>query len=297
MTHRILVTGRRGQLAGAIAAADPSGLDVQVIGRPDLDLTDPASIDAVLDKMQPDLIVNTAAYTDVDGAEREPDACRAVNADGARDLAEAARQRGLALMHISTDCVFDGRSDHAYREIDGPSPLSVYGASKLAGEEAVCQLVPRHLVIRVSWVFSRFGSSFPEAMLRLARERDSVSVVSDQRGCPTHAEDLAAGLLEMAAQALRPGFGDWGLYHLAGSGQTDRASMAAAIFADSAGFGGPSARVRPVLTADYGAPANRPLNARLDSGKVADRFGVELPHWRRRLRECVRELVTQGDRA
>ncbi len=295
MTDRILVTGKRGQLASAIANVQSSDAEVHCIGRPDLNLTSPASIEAVLEDVQPHLILNTAAYTNVDGAEREPDACFAVNANGVGHLAEAVARRGLALIHISTDCVFDGEAERAYRENDRPRPLSVYGASKLAGEEAVCKQVPRHLVIRVSWVFSRFGSTFPRTMLRLAQEKDFLSVVCDQTGCPTHAEDLAAGLLRISAMSLRPGFCDWGLYHLAGTGETDRASMATAIFDDSINFGGPAAQVEPVLTADYHTPANRPLNARLDSGKIAEVFGVQLPHWRKRLRECVRELVLDGD--
>lgn len=295
MANRVLVTGKRGQLATAIANERPGDLDIHCVGRPELDLTSPASIDAVLDDVKPQLVLNTAAYTNVDGAEKAAEHCFDVNANGVAHLARAAARRGMVLVHISTDCVFDGTGEHAYREDDIARPLSVYGASKLAGEEAVGEFVSHHLIIRVSWVFSRFGSSFPRTMLRLAKENEHLSVVCDQTGCPTHAQDLAAGLLSISAAALRPGFAEWGVYHLAGTGETDRASMATAIFDDSRSFGGPTARVEPVETAAYHTPARRPLNARLDSGKAADVFGVRLPHWRQRLRDCVRELVMHGD--
>ncbi len=294
MARQLLVIGRQGQLASALAhAADGlAAFDVECVGRPQVDLARPDSIAAVIDRVQPDLILNAGAYTNVDAAESEPELCHAVNATGAGHLARAAEAHRLALIHISTDCVFDGQAAHAYRETDPARPLSAYGVSKLAGEDAVREIATRSLVVRVSWVFSRFGASFPRTMLALARTRDTLRVVSDQFGCPTHAEDLAGGLLQMADAALASNFDGWGLYHLAGRGDTDRASMARAIFAQSRLLDGPQARVEPVLTSDYGAPANRPLNARLDSMRAEETFGVRLPEWQARLDDCVRELLT-----
>lgn len=288
---RILVIGRSGQVAQALAHV--GGERVHCAGRGEADLLDPDSLAGTLDRYTPSAVINTGAYTSVDAAEAEPDLCRALNVDGPAALARACAARGIPLVHLSTDCVFDGTKDAPYTPTDAPAPLGVYGQTKLEGEQAVRQLAEKSLVVRVSWIFSRFGGNFVRTMLRVAGSRDEVSVVDDQYGCPTHAPDLAAALLEIAGQIARPDFSAWGIYHLAGAGMTERADMARQIFEVSARIGGPSARVIPVATADYPTPAQRPLNARLDMSETTRVFGVSLPDWRDGLEQAVPVLVEE----
>ena len=287
----ILVIGRNGQLAQALAHV--GGARVHCAGRDEADLLDPQSLAAALDRHGPKSVINAGAYTSVDGAESEPEACRALNVDGPEALARLCAEREIPLVHLSTDCVFDGDRDTPYRPQDATAPLGVYGRSKLDGERAVLAVAPRSLIVRVSWIFSQFGSNFVATMLRLARTRDEVSVVNDQYGCPTFAPALAASLLEIASAAARPDFEAWGVYHLAGAGETDRASMAERIFRESARHGGPVARVRGVATVDYPTPARRPLNARLDMSDTVRVFGTGLPDWTDGLEQTVRQLVTE----
>ena len=297
--HRILVAGRSGQLAQALAAgAASAGLRLETFGRPGFDLASPEAMSETVARFRPGMVINAAAYTDVDGAEKNTEEARQINEAGAGHLARIAKARNIPIMHISTDCVFDGSSPDPYTETDMPRPLGAYGRSKLAGELAVAATNPRHLIVRVSWVFSPYGRTFVRTMLDLADTRDEVTVVSDQIGYPTHADDLAGGLLSMARHCLTlPDFDAWGIYHLAGPGETDRARMAEAVFADSHAYGGPVATVKPVLTSDYPTPARRPLNARLGSDKAGHVFGLRLPHWRARLTDCVRALLVERQRA
>lgn len=295
-TRRILVIGRSGQLAHAFAAIETPNAKVICLGRPDVDLTEPNTLEAAIDRVEPHVLINAAAYTSVDGAESEPEAAALLNVEGPRQLALACERHGRPLIHISTDCVFDGRLDRPYRETDACNPLGVYGRTKLDGENAVLETHKQSLVVRVSWIFSRFAGNFVKKMLTLAHENCELRVVNDQLGCPTHAEDLANGLVTMGRAIAAPSFTDWGIYHLAGSGETNRASQARAVFEDSARLGGPVASIAGVATVDYPTPAQRPLNARLNSEKAAATFGIVLPHWRERLRSCVEELVRDGTR-
>jgi dTDP-4-dehydrorhamnose reductase len=287
----ILVIGRSGQVAQALAALNRPHMIFA--GRPDVDLADAQSLNRLLESKRAAIVINTGAYTSVDGAESEPEAARAVNAEGPGDLAAQCARVGIPLIHLSTDCVFDGRKTSPYAPDDTVGPLGVYGDTKLAGERAVATIVPRHLIVRVSWIFSQYGSNFVRTMLSAARTREEVTVVDDQFGCPTHAPALAAALVKIADAASAPGFAAWGTYHLAGAGETDRASMTRAIYAESARRGGPEARVRAVSTADYPTPAARPLNARLDMTRTTDVFGVTLPDWRIGLSDTVAEILKE----
>jgi dTDP-4-dehydrorhamnose reductase len=287
----VLVLGKQGQLAQCLAAAKRK--DVICMGRPDVDLTDTASMARALDTARPSVVINAAAYTFVDKAESEPDLCFAVNRDGPAELAKLCAARGIVLMHVSTDCVFDGKKDGPYEPSDAAHPLGVYGRSKLEGERAVAAACPRHLIVRVQWVFSEYASNFVRTMLTLAQTRSEVTVVDDQIGYPTYCPDLAAGLLKMADTAVEPGFSDWGTYHLAGLEEMDRASMADAIFAASRYVGGPSAQVIGVPTADYPTPAKRPLNSRLASSMAFRKFGLRLPDWKAGLAKSVGVLVPE----
>lgn len=285
----ILVTGKQGQLARSLASANRK--DLVCVGRPDLDFTMPGSLAAVLDAAKPDAVINAAAYTFVDKAESDAAAAFAINRDGPAELARLCAARGIVLIHVSTDCVFDGEKAGPYEPDDPPAPLGVYGQSKWEGELAVAEACPQHLIVRVSWVFSEYAGSFVRTMLTLAQTRDEVTVVDDQVGYPTYCPDLAAGLLTMADAALKPGFAGWGTYHLAGLDEMDRASMADAVFAASRHAGGPSAQVIGVPTAEYPTPAKRPLNARLASTRALRTFGLRLPDWNAGLQKSVQVLV------
>ena len=287
----ILVIGRTGQVAQALAHVGGAG--VICLGRPDADLKFDASLERALDRHAPTAVINAGGFTLVDKAEAEPDEARALNVDGPRALARACSARGIPLVHLSTDCVFDGELSRPYRPDDATSPICIYGQTKLDGELAVAEELDRHLIVRVSWIFSRFGHNFVRTMLSLARTRDRVSVVSDQVGCPTHAPALASALLGMANRIAEPGFSAWGTYHLAGRGETDRASLARDIFTVSARSGGPVAAVDDVLTSAYPTPARRPLNARLDMTRTKDVFGVTLPAWQEGLAEAVPVLIQE----
>lgn len=292
---RIAVTGRSGQVAACLAErGNEAGHEVVAIDRPALDLaeTDCTGMIAALRAARPDVIVSAAAYTAVDRAEREPDAAFAVNAAGPGRLAQSAAALGLPLVHLSTDYVFSGGGERPWREDDAGGPLGVYGASKLAGEQAVLDAQPDTAILRTAWVYSPFGANFVKTMLRLAGERDEVAVVADQCGNPTSALDIADGILAVAARlagsrdpALR------GVFHMTAAGATSWAEFAEAIFAESAARGGPSARVRRIATADYPTAARRPVNSRLDCSRLAQAYGIRLPAWQASLAIVVGRLL------
>lgn len=287
----ILVIGRQGQLARSLAATGRS--DVICMGRPEADLADQEGIARLMADVRPRIVLNAGGFTKVDAAEAQQDEAFALNRDGPANLARLCATAGIPLIHVSTDCVFDGNQARPYEPGDRPAPLSVYGRSKLAGEQAVSALLPRHLIVRVSWVFSEHADNFVRTMLKLASQREVISVVRDQVGYPSYCPDLAAGLLAMSDHVLRPEFDAWGTYHLAGEERMDRASMAEAIFAESRLVGGPAARVEGVLTVDYPTPAKRPLNARLQSDYTAAVFGIRLPEWRIGLKQTVKVLAPE----
>jgi dTDP-4-dehydrorhamnose reductase len=290
---RILVTGTEGQVARALAErAKPHGVDVVLLGRPALDLTDPGSVRRVIGETAGDVVVNAAAYTAVDQAENEPDLARAVNETGAGAVAEAARARNMPIIQISTDYVFDGSGARPYRETDPVAPLGVYGRTKLAGEEAVASAHPDHAILRTAWVYSPFGKNFVRTMLRVARDREEVSVVADQHGSPTSALDIADGIIAVAGNLVtRPqGASLRGVFHMCGAGYTTWADLAAEIFAVSRRLGGPCAGVRRIATTDYPTPAKRPANSRLDCSKLREAHGVSLPDWQKSVAECLQRL-------
>jgi dTDP-4-dehydrorhamnose reductase len=264
---RLIVIGKGGQVAHALAErARAHGMMTVHLGRPQLDLADPSGIEDLLAEAEGDLIVNATAYTAVDQAEAEPDLANAINGVGAGVLASVAASMGVPLIHLSTDYVFDGRADRPYREADEPRPVGAYGWSKLLGEQAVASETPNHAILRTAWVYSPFGRNFVKAMLRLAREREEIAVVADQYGSPTSALDIADGIIAVGRNLLaRPNKTDIrGIFHMTGSGFTTWAEFASEIFRQSACFGGPAARVRPIKTADYPTPAERPGNSRLE---------------------------------
>lgn len=294
---RLVVTGREGQVARSLAErARGSDIEIVLLGRPELDLAGESnSIAQAIEAARPDVIVSAAAYTQVDKAESEPDLAFAVNEAGPRALAEAASRLGVPLIHLSTDYVFDGSKTSPYVEEDQTRPTGVYGASKLAGEQAVFSEHPDSVVLRTAWVYSPFGANFVKTMLRLAGDRDEIGIVADQRGNPTSALDIADGVLKVATNLRRSADSSLrGLFHMTAAGEASWAEFAEAIFSASAQHDGPSARVRPIATADYPTPAKRPANSRLSSAKLERIHGVRLPDWHPSLNKVVTRLLSAG---
>lgn len=289
---KIAVTGTTGQVVTSlIERGTAAGHEVIAIGRPDLDLADPASVVRTLSAAAPDVIVSAAAYTAVDKAEGESDLAHAVNGAGPGAVAQAAKALGVPLIHISTDYVFDGTLDRPYVESDLTGPTGVYGASKLAGEQAVLDGHANSAVLRVAWVYSPFGGNFVKTMLRLAGDRDDLGVVGDQVGNPTSALAIADGIIQVATNMVSSDSPDLrGTFHMTAPGEASWADFAQAIFAASAARGGPTAAVRPIGTADYPTPATRPANSRLDCGRIARVHGVTLPDWRTSLDDVMDRL-------
>jgi len=291
---RIVVTGREGQVVRSLieqAAYHPS-MELIALGRPELDLTRAETVSEAIHAAKPDLVVSAAAYTAVDQAEDEPELAHAINAIGAGTVAQAAAAIGAPIIHLSTDYVFSGEGEEPYTETDPTGPRSVYGQSKLDGELAVAAANPRHLIIRTAWVYSPFGKNFVKTMLKLAEGRDSLSVVSDQWGNPTSALDIADGIFRAADRLWTDDtFDAFGIYHLAGTGDTNWSSFAREIFAASSKKGGPHAEVRDILTAEYPTKASRPLNSRLSTDKFFDVFDWRAPKWNVALASVVDKLV------
>jgi dTDP-4-dehydrorhamnose reductase len=263
------------------------------IGRPALDLGEPATIEPAIMAARADLLVSAAAMTDSEEAEAHPELADAVNAKGACALASCTRKLGIPIIHLSTDYVFDGNKRTPYRESDPVAPLSAYGRSKAAGERAVAAAQPAHAILRVAWVYSPFGRNFVTTMLHLAKERREIRVVDDQVGSPTSAADIADGILTVALNMTGhgPGTDRYGVFHMAGSGVATRAELAEAIFSLSQAAGGASARVVPIKTADYGSSVQRPAYSPLDCSKIAAIHGVTLPPWRSSLQQCIARIL------
>ncbi len=301
----LLVTGGTGQLAQALGAAAPGrGIAVRVVGRPAFDFDRPDSLAAAVAAANPSLVVNAAAYTAVDAAEGDALAAWRANRDGPEILAALCRERGIPLIHVSTDYVFDGLKGAPYVETDPTAPQGVYGASKLGGEQAVLASGCRAIVLRTSWVYSHTGRNFVRTMLGAARKTSRLRVVADQIGCPTAAADLADAVLAIAARlgvegGARLGNEDWrcewgGVFHAAGAGFTSWHGLAVAAFAAAAPYGGPVPEVAAIATADWPTPVRRPPDSRLDCGKLARVFGVALPAWEAGLARTIAALAAAG---
>lgn len=290
---RILVVGASGQVAlSLVEAGRERRLDLIALGRPALNLTSEADVVRVMAHIKPDVVINAAAYTAVDQAEKEPEAAQLLNATGPGWLAREAAKFGTPILHISTDYVFGGAKVAPYLETDKTGPLGVYGASKLAGERAVAVANPKHAIVRTAWVYSPHGKNFVTTMLRLAADRDEVGVVADQRGNPTYAPDVADGLLAIARVAVStPHPSRWGVFNMVAPDDAMWADFAEAIFVESSAVGGPSASVRRLTTAEYPTPVRRPANSRLDGSKLRNVYGIHLPSWRVSLAKCVRSLA------
>jgi dTDP-4-dehydrorhamnose reductase len=290
---RILVTGAKGQVAAALlkAGARRDGINVTVLGRPDLDFERPSR--AAIAREAPDVVVNAAAYTAVDRAESEEQRAHSINAERAEAIAEAAAGLGLPIIQMSSDYVFSGDKDGAYTEQDAPNPLNAFGRSKLAGEQLVAAANPRHVILRTSWIYGEAGRNFAARMLELAKVENEVRIVDDQYGAPTLADDIADGILKVAANLLeaRDEPRLYGIFHMTADGRTSWYGFAQSIFAASGKLGGPVASVRPIRSVEYPTIAARPLNSCLDCSLLAKVHGIALRPWEEGIEPTVAGLL------
>ena len=288
---KILLAGGSGQLAQELQPILLSSGEVIAVDRTRLDLSQPESIRQAMAQIQPDLVVNAAAYTAVDKAENEPELAHAVNGIAPGIFAEECEKRGASLIHFSTDYVFDGSRGSAYLETDITNPLGTYGKSKLAGEEAIRNAVNRHIIIRTAWVYGNYGKgNFVKTMLRLGKEREEIRVVADQIGSPTWTGDLAAATSQIIPQ-IKPEI--FGTYQYTNSGVCSWYDFAIAIFeeAEKLGFTLKVQRVIPITTAEYPTPAKRPAFSVLSTVKISAILGTYPPHWRQGLRQMLAREV------
>jgi dTDP-4-dehydrorhamnose reductase len=289
---RILLLGSAGQLGVELKRSFAGVGPITDVNRSSLDLRDQEQIRVLVRSVKPTLILNAAAYTAVDRAESEPQLAQAINAEAPRILAEEALKLDALLVHYSTDYVFDGSKSSPWIETDAPNPLNGYGASKLAGERAIQSVGGRFLIFRTSWVYGPHGNNFLLTMLRLARERDRLSIVDDQVGAPTTSIELARATHAVVMSILANRFADaqeWaGLYHMTCAGSTSWFGFAQAIFPRAAvTLGAKTPELTPIPTTAYPTPAARPRNSVLSNEKLRARFGVELPSWQSALEEVI----------
>lgn len=293
---KLLVTGADGQLGRELLLRGPAaGLRVRGVNREQLDIASADAIRMTLAETKPELVINAAAYTKVDAAENEAELAFAVNRDGVRLMAEACRDARLPMVHVSTDYVFAGQSDRPYREDDPAAPINVYGASKWAGEQALRETLDRHIIVRTSWVFGAHGANFVKTIVRLARERERLTVVADQHGMPTHAGDLAEVLLALARRAFSSD-SVFGTYHYAGWPVTSWHGFATEICAQ-AGQIEPLAvkQLLAVTSAEYPTAAARPPRSMLDCSRL-QALGLAPRPWRDGLAEVLKVILTSAER-
>jgi dTDP-4-dehydrorhamnose reductase len=283
----VLVTGKGGQVADALLKLRPASVDLQALGRDELDVSDGGAVERAVAELKPQLVINAAAYTAVDQAEREPELARRVNGEGPGHLAEAARRYGARLMHISTDFVFDGKAHAPYKPEAATAPLGIYGESKLLGEQRALAADPSALVLRTAWVYAAKGRNFVLTMLKLMGERGSVKVVNDQTGSPTWAASIAAVLWKAAAQ---PGFR--GIHHWTDAGTVSWYDFAVAIAEEATALGllPRKPEVLPIRTVEYPTPARRPAYSVLDRRSTEEALDLSAAPWRDNLKKMLMEL-------
>lgn len=284
---KALVVGGNGQLGRELVVRVPEGWQVTAMGSGEMDVRDREAVALAINKLQPDLVINSAAYTAVDRAESEPEEAYAINGHGVAHLAEAAKSAGAKLIHISTDFVFDGRSSVPYHSGDRTNPVSVYGASKLEGERLAAAFCGTDaLIIRTSWLYGSHGHNFVKTMLKLMAEREQLGIVADQIGTPTWTGGLAEAIFRLAAQEVS------GIQHWSDAGVASWYDFAVAIQEEAMSIGllDKSIPVVPICTVDYPTPARRPAYSVLDKSETWGLMGVQAPHWRVNLRRMLKEL-------
>ncbi|RBP51618.1 dTDP-4-dehydrorhamnose reductase [Arenicella xantha] len=289
---RIVVIGQNGQVTTYLQRV-LSDYELVVAGRDTLDLSKPRELQVKLAELQPDIIINPAAYTAVDLAEEEVDAAYTINRDAVSEIARYCAKQNTPLIHFSTDYVFDGSADTPYLESDATGPTGVYGASKLAGEQAILSADAPAIILRTAWVYSNHGKNFYKTMLGLAESRNELSVVSDQVGAPTYARSIAEGCKQLVDIIIHQGGllpEQRGIYHFTCAGQTSWAEFARSLFLENDIT---NVKVNPIPSSDYPTPAQRPAYSVLNGEKLADVFGIALPHWGTALAQCAAETKSQ----
>jgi dTDP-4-dehydrorhamnose reductase len=292
---KILLTGKDGQVGFALHKKLALLGEVIATNRHELDLANSDVIKAFIDKTKPDIIINSAAYTQVDKAESEKLLAHQINAIAPKILAEKASEFNIPIIHFSTDYVFDGLKKESYLEEDKTYPQSLYGKTKLEGEEAIKQY-PKHIILRASWVFGIHGHNFIKTILKLIQEKDNLNVVSDQWGAPTSASMLADVTFKIVQKIVdHKDFKDFGTYHVASQGETNWHQYAMLIYKEAIRLGISSkiksSDIKPILTNDYASAAKRPLNSRFNTEKIKKTFMLELPYWEDEVKKVIRELI------
>lgn len=281
---RVLVTGCKGQVGYCLAEmlSNAENVALLAVDREELDITNQEAVNEVVKAFKPTIIINAAAHTAVDKAEQEIELSYAINCDGPKFLAEAAQKLGAAILHISTDYVFEGNKDGEYVENDATNPQGVYGASKLAGEIAVGDACDRHVILRTAWVFGEHGNNFVKTMLRLAETRNELSIVGDQFGGPTYAGDIAKALVEIAKKISNDESVEYGVYHYSGLPHVSWYEFADRIFDNAVEQGvlRNKPRLSSIKTEQYPTPAKRPRNSTLSSNKITHAFEIDTSNWK-----------------
>jgi dTDP-4-dehydrorhamnose reductase len=296
---KILLTGVNGQVGHALQVVLANQFKVTALAREHLDLTRPDEIRRIISEVKPDIIINPAAYTAVDKAESESELAYAINATAPQIIAEEAMKINAALIHFSTDYVYDGNKLTPYIESDSVNPISVYGQSKLAGEHAIRKVGLPHLILRTSWVYSDFGKNFLKTILRLGAERDSLRIVSDQYGAPTSAHSIATGVLQLLNVWDTEVSNQVGVYHFTNQSSASWYEFACQIVKDYESLNSQSSllqlkikpeNITPITTSEYPTTAVRPANSRLDNTKLKNTFNVSLPPWQDALKLTIKNL-------
>ncbi|OEF10063.1 dTDP-4-dehydrorhamnose reductase [Aliivibrio logei] len=281
---RVLITGCYGQVGHCLTQqlADKESTTVLALDRDQLDITNQDSVNAIVDDFKPTIIINAAAHTAVDKAEEEVELSYAINRDGPKYLAQAAQNVGAAILHISTDYVFEGNKVGEYAESDQTNPQGVYGESKLAGEKAVARACEKHVILRTAWVFGENGNNFVKTMLRLGENRDALSIVGDQFGGPTYAGDIASTLIQIAKRITQGDAVEYGVFHYSGLPHVSWFDFANAIFdvAVEQGVLEKKPSLTSITTEEYPTPAKRPSNSRLSTEKITQAFSVQASNWK-----------------
>jgi len=285
---RVLITGSNGQVGHCLTEQlnIKENIVVLALTREDLDITDPVAVNKIVLKFNPNVIINAAAHTAVDNAEKEVELSYKINRDGPKYLAESAQKINAAILHISTDYVFAGDKDGEYHPEDLTEPQGIYGHSKLAGELAVAAACDKHIILRTAWVFGEHGNNFVKTMLRLGKDRDALSIVGDQFGGPTYAGDIASALIEISTQIERNKSVEYGIYHFSGFPHVSWFEFAQTIFntAKLQNLFDKTPVLSCISTADYPTPAKRPANSKLATNKMVESFGIEGSDWQAALR-------------
>ncbi len=294
---KILVAGNNGQLAKCLELRQSFfGAEVLCFGRPELDISKIDTIRNLVKKHKPDILINAAAYTNVDAAEDDAENAMLVNADGAQNMAICAKDYGIPLIHISTDYVFDGENKVPYTETNSPNPLGEYGRSKLIGEDLISQTFDDYVILRTSWVYSPFGKNFLLTMINLAKSgKTELNIVADQYGCPTSAIELADAIFEIATNLVSSKEKDLrGLFHLTGAGRTSWARFAKYILGYYAKKGGEVCNVKPIPTSGYPTKAKRPKYSVLDCNKLLMHHGVSIGKWHKATRYVIDKIIIEN---